>query len=174
MNRKQAVLERTQQTDFTFEKPSVDDGAKMWQLVVDSGVLDENSPYSYLMMCKFYQDTCIVAKKDDEIAGFVTAFKPPEKDDAVFVWQIGVSQKFRGNGLGTKILKALLNSEACKDVSYLEATVSPSNIPSESLFRGMADKFETDCEVTGCFKEDDFPGDEHESERLFRIGPIKK
>lgn len=173
MTRNEAVLERTQ-TEFTFEKPDVDDGAKMWQLVVDSGVLDENSPYSYLMMCKFYRDTCVVVKKDGELAGFVTAFIPPEKTNTVFVWQIGVSKKFRGHGLATKILKELLSRDVCQDVKFLEATVSPSNIPSESLFRGMADKFETDCSVTGCFAEDDFPTQEHECERLFSIGPLKK
>lgn len=165
----------TKVEEYTFVEPNVDDGAAMWELVKDSGVLDLNSSYSYLMMCEFFSKTCVAAKnRNNELVGFVTAFHPPKKKDVVFVWQIGVAKSERGKGLGSKILKALLNLPANKEVRYLEATVSPSNIASQSLFRGIARKKDTNCVVLECFPEELFPvGGDHEPEMTYRIGPLK-
>jgi L-2,4-diaminobutyric acid acetyltransferase len=170
-NNRVATLDRPVTPELVFEKPNEQDGGEMWNLVKESGVLDENSSYSYLMMCKFYKDTCAVAKCEGELAGFVTAFRPPEKPDTIFVWQIGVAKNHRGKGIATKILKELLERE--DDVKYLEATVTPSNRPSESLFRGMAKKFDTKCKVTECFSAEHFPEEGHEPEMTFRVGPIR-
>ncbi|SET19451.1 L-2,4-diaminobutyric acid acetyltransferase [Salinibacillus kushneri] len=167
------VLTPSKQSDsITFEKPDVTDGSAMWELVNHSS-LDQNSPYKYIMMCEYFADTCVVAKENGKLAGFVTAFIPPEKPDVVFVWQIGVDSSQRGKGIASRILSALLNREACKDVRYLEATVTPSNKASQSLFRGIACKHDTECKVLECFTEDLFPTDDHEEELCFRIGPLK-
>lgn len=161
---------RKQISKLILEKPTSKDGASMWELVCETGVLDVNSSYSYLMMCKFFSETCLVAKNNGDLAGFVTAFRPPEKPDTIFIWQIGVSSKYRGNGIGTKLLDKLL--EDCENVNYLEATVTPSNQPSESLFRGIAKKNGANCEVFECFSEDHFPESGHEPELTYRIGPL--
>nr|WP_255679594.1 diaminobutyrate acetyltransferase [Brevibacillus humidisoli] len=156
-----------------MRKPSEEDGAAMWKLVRDSGVLDQNSAYAYLMYCKFFADTCVIAEWEDEVVGFVTAFCPPTAPDTVFVWQIGVNKQQRGMGVGSKMLRELLQRESCKQVRYLEATVSPSNLPSASLFRKAARELGAPCEVTECFPADLFPGETHETELTFRIGPFK-
>ncbi|WP_078551877.1 diaminobutyrate acetyltransferase [Bacillus alkalicellulosilyticus] len=158
---------------LTLEKPTVEDGAAMWELVNNS-TLDLNSSYKYIMMCEFFAETCVVAKENDKVVGFVTAFIPPERQDVVFVWQIGVDASQRGKGVASKILNELLSREACKDVRYVEATVTPSNNASKSLFRRLAKDYKTDCEILECFSEDLFPGDDHEAELTFRVGPIKK
>ncbi|MGO4887983.1 diaminobutyrate acetyltransferase [Anaerobacillus sp. MEB173] len=167
--------EATEVKEYTFVEPDVDDGAAMWELVKDSGVLDLNSSYSYLMMCEFFSKTCLAVKNSkNELVGFVTAFHPPKKKDVIFVWQIGVAKSERGKGLGSKILNALLNLPTCKDVKYLEATISPSNIASQSLFRGIARKKNTNCVVLECFPEEVFPTEgNHEPEMTYRIGPLK-
>lgn len=158
--------------DLVFVNPNTEDGSEMWKLVKQSGVLDLNSPYSYLMMTKFFNKTCLIAKQRDRIAGFVTAFILPEKQDTVFVWQIGVAKDFRGQGIGTKILKNLLTCEGCKKVSYLEATISPSNQASQSLFTGLARKLNTKYTISECFPENWFPVQDHEKEQIYRIGPF--
>ncbi|PSL43639.1 diaminobutyrate acetyltransferase [Salsuginibacillus halophilus] len=173
MNANTATLTPEQVKTLTFEKPAVEDGRKMWKLVNDCG-LDLNSSYKYIMMCEFFAETCVVAKEDDNVVGFVTAFIPPEKQDTVFVWQIGVDESQKGRGLASKILFELLDREACADVRYLEATVTPSNTASQNLFKGMAKKLGTKCKISECFAEELFPGEGHEEELTFRIGPIKK
>ncbi|WP_343838831.1 diaminobutyrate acetyltransferase [Salinibacillus aidingensis] len=166
------VLTPSKQSDsITFEKPDVTDGSAMWELVNDSS-LDQNSPYKYIMMCEYFADTCVVAKENDKLAGFVTAFIPPEKPDVVFVWQIGVDSSQQGKGIASRLLNELIQREACEDVRYVEATVTPSNRASQSLFRGLARKHNTDCKVSECFTEDLFPTDDHEEELAFRIGPL--
>jgi L-2,4-diaminobutyric acid acetyltransferase len=155
-----------------LRQPQVADGISIWRLVRDTGVLDVNSPYSYLMLCKFFSDTCVVAEQDGQIVGFVSAFRPPADQQTLFVWQVAVAESQRGNGLGKALLKALIRREACKNVCYLEATVTPSNLSSQALFRGFARDFSIDCEVSECFPAHLFPGGTHESEMTFRIGPF--
>ncbi|GEN44607.1 diaminobutyrate acetyltransferase [Alkalibacillus haloalkaliphilus] len=157
----------------TFEKPTVEDGSEMWELVNNSS-LDQNSAYKYIMMCEHFAETCVVAKEDNKVVGFVTAFIPPERQDVVFVWQIGVDASQRGKGLASRILNELIQRESCRDVRFLQATVTPSNKASQSLFKGFARNLGTKCEVSECFPEELFPSDEHEEELSFLIGPIEK
>ncbi|GGA37728.1 L-2,4-diaminobutyric acid acetyltransferase [Kroppenstedtia guangzhouensis] len=154
-----------------FRKPKVEDGAEVWKLIKEAGVLDLNSPYSYLMLCKFFPETCVIAESQGKIVGFVSAFLPQTGKDTVFVWQVAVDPSQRGKGLGKALLKELLSRNACSDVRYLEATVSPSNLPSQSLFKGLAKELETDCKIFECFSEHLFPNPGHESEWTYRIGP---
>lgn len=158
---------------FIFSNTKAEDGSEMWNLVRESKVLDLNSPYSYLMMSKFFSNTSLVARSNEKLAGFVTAFHLPQKQDTLFVWQIGVEKSFQGKGLGTQLLRQLLHQNISQDICYLEATISPSNLASQALFRGIAKQLKTTCEVAECFGEELFPGDSHEKELLFRIGPIK-
>ncbi|MCP8616120.1 diaminobutyrate acetyltransferase [Salirhabdus salicampi] len=156
----------------TFEKPTVEDGAAMWELV-NNTTLDTNSPYKYIMMCEFFAETCVVAKENNKLVGFVTAFIPPERPDVVFVWQVGVDASQRGKGLASQLLLHILNRDVCSNVKFLEATVTPSNKASQTLFRRLAQKLSTECEVSECFAENLFPGNDHEKELTFRVGPIQ-
>ncbi|WP_258000474.1 diaminobutyrate acetyltransferase [Bacillus sp. Marseille-P3661] len=167
-----SVLVQEKEITIDFVNPNAKDGSSMWKLVKESGALDLNSPYSYLMMSKYFENTCIVAKHEEQLAGFVTAFIMPNQPDTVFVWQIGVSQQYQGQGIATKILQALLDCESCEDVKFLEATISPSNIASQSLFTGLAKKKNTDVKIFDCFPEEWFPEGNHESELTYRIGPF--
>ncbi|TFB14663.1 diaminobutyrate acetyltransferase [Filobacillus milosensis] len=145
----------------------------MWELVNNS-TLDQNSVYKYIMMCEYFSETCVVAKEEGKVVGFITGFIPPEKQDVVFVWQVGVDSSQRGKGVASQLLKELFNRDACKDVRFLEATVTPSNEASKKLFKGFARKNNTKCDITELFTKDLFPSDEHEEEHRFRIGPIDK
>lgn len=70
------------------------------------------------------------------------------------------------------MLHHILKRTICEDIHYLEATVSPSNIGSQRLFKGLAEIQGTKWEVRNCFTADDFPGEGHEDEELYRIGPL--
>src|SRR5690625_3800310 len=91
-------------TDFAFERPTVDDGADMWRLAKATGVLDLNSSYAYLMWCRDFADTSIVARRDGELAGFVTGFIRPSAPAALMVWQVATAAKFRGQGIAATML----------------------------------------------------------------------
>jgi diaminobutyrate acetyltransferase len=160
--------------DYAFRAPDKSDGAAIWALVKKSGVLDLNSAYNYLLLGEYFSDTCRVAYNGGRLAGFVSGFVPPRQPDTLFVWQIGVDPAEQGRGLGKRLLCDILATPACGHLRYLEATVTPSNTASERLFRAIADEFDVPCRVSPIFAEDDFPGEAHEPERRFRIGPIPK
>lgn len=165
-------IERQEQ-DFEIRPATEADGAAMWELVRDSGKLDLNSSYAYLLLCDRFADTCVVAEGDDGLAGFVAGFIPPKSPDVVFVWQIGVAEEARGHGLGKKLLSHLVEQPACADVTHLETTITPSNRASDGLFRSFARAADAEVEVSpqAGFPTDLFP-DDKESELLYRIGPL--
>lgn len=154
----------------TFEKAKKEDSKAMWELV-NNTTLDQNSPYKYMMMADFFTETCVVAKQDEKLVGFVTAFIQPERPDTLFVWQVGVDSSQRGKGLASKMIKELAQWNA-NQVHFIEATVTPSNEASRALFHKLGREFNTNCEVSDHFSASLFPDNSHEKEQLFRIGPF--
>ena len=159
-------------TPICFREPSKEDGTRVWELIKNTRTLDLNSAYSYLMLCEFFSDTCVIAEENDQIIGFVSAFRPPPSRDTIFVWQVAVHGSQRGKGIGKKLLKELLNRKSCEEIHYLEATVTPSNLASHALFKGLAKDYDCPCEVSACFNAELFPETGHEAEETYRIGPF--
>lgn len=156
----------------TFKMPIVEQGQDIWQLIKNTKNLDLNSAYSYLMLCKYFADTCVVAQSEEKVVGFISAFHPPNQPDVLFVWQVAVDSSFRRYGLGLNMLKHLLTRTSCLKVRYLEMTVNPSNKAAYSLYYKLADELNTSCEETICFPSWLFPGAQHEDEVMLRIGPL--
>lgn len=155
-----------------LRNPTVADAAKLWRLVRESGVLDENSCYAYLLLCEHFADTCVVALRDENVVGFVTAYRLPNRPEAVFVWQVGVDASARRQGLAQALLDHLLDLPACRGVRFLEATVTPSNRASRRLFESVARKRGVGCVWGRGFVAADFGGPSHEDEELVRLGPF--
>jgi L-2,4-diaminobutyric acid acetyltransferase len=161
-----------QHEEISYRKPTIEDGASIWQLVRDSGTLDRNSTFCYLLLCKHFPETCAVAVAKGEIVGFVTAYFPPNCADTIFVWQIGITQSMRGQGLATRLLQDLLQRDVCRGVELLEATVGPTNYASRALFTALAQWLNTELNEEPCFNATLFPEENHEVENLLRIGPF--
>lgn len=163
----------SERQDITLRTATADDGAGIWTLVKEAGTLDLNSSYAYLLMADRFGDTCIVAERDGKVVGFVVAFIPPRQPEVVFVWQIGVHPSARGQGLGRRILQALVDAPACEKVRYMETTVTRSNEASEAMFRSFARHSHSAVELVDdrSYRTEQFP-DGKETERLFRIGPF--
>lgn len=158
--------------EIVFRTPNEDDGSEMFRIVKESKALDVNSSYSYLMWSKYFNKTSIIAECDDKVIGFVSGFLQPESPNTLFVWQVAVDKELRGKGLATKLIVQLLNKLDEEKVRFLEATVTPSNIASSKLFKGLATRYETGCTIFECFSEDQFPEPSHEAELTYRIGPL--
>ena len=147
----------------------------MLRLVEESGVLDPNSAYCYLLLATRFRDTCVVAADEGgELLGFVTGFVPPARPDTLFVWQIGVAAGARGRGLGRRMIEEVLARDPCRGVRFVEATVTPSNTASQRLFEGLARRAGSVCRVERGFEPAEFPDPGHEPEQLFRIGPLAR
>lgn len=174
-------------SEFVLRPPRVGDASRICQLVHDSGVLDANSCYLYLLLCRDFADTCVVAVREERIVGFVTAYRPPARSDVLFVWQVAVAAVARRRQLGLRMLTHVVGSEACRDVRFVEATVAPSNVPSRRLFDSLARRLNCPLQESEGFLPADFVDDQsstqqsptslqqveqHEAEPLIRIGPL--
>ncbi|MCB9665746.1 MAG: diaminobutyrate acetyltransferase [Alphaproteobacteria bacterium] len=153
--------------------PQVEDAEHVWALVRDTGVLDLNSSYLYLLLCAHHASTCAVALEGDALVGFVSGYRLPDHPDTWFLWQVGVAEAARGRGLATRLVHEVLDRPAHADVRWLHTTVAPSNTASRALFDGVARALETDLRVEDGFGPHLFP-DAHEAEELLVLGPFDR
>lgn len=153
---------------------SIDDGAELWRIARGSGELDLNSPYSYLLWCRDFADTTAVARDTSgRPVGFVTGYLRPDAPETLFVWQVAVEGSHRGSGVAGTLLDALTARVAAEHgVSRVEATVTPGNLASDRLFRSYARRHGADLTQEVLFPSAAFPAAGHESEVLYRIGPL--
>ncbi|MFD3948201.1 diaminobutyrate acetyltransferase [Streptomyces sp. NPDC058579] len=163
------------QAAMTLESPRVEDGAAIWRIARDSQVLDLNSSYSYLLWCRDFAATSLVARAaDGEPVAFVTGYLRPDRPGTLVVWQIAVDETHRGRGLAGVLLDALT---ARVSPEAVETTVTPDNTPSDRLFTAYAARHGLGLEREVLFDGRLFPAPvdddagTHQPEVLYRIGP---
>ncbi|MDT9685054.1 diaminobutyrate acetyltransferase [Streptomyces sp. TRM76323] len=167
-------LAHTHAAQCRIDSPTVADGPHLWRIARDSDVLDLNSPYSYLLWCRDFADTSVVARDPEgRPVAFVTGYLRPEEPGTLFVWQVAVDAAHRGLGLAAALLDTLSARVAeASRLDRVETTITPGNTPSEHLFRSYAARHgaAVACEVL--FAPTDFPPPGHQTEVLYRIGPM--
>ncbi|MGH3910248.1 MAG: diaminobutyrate acetyltransferase [Pseudonocardiaceae bacterium] len=169
------VDHRVDAAGVTIAEPESTDGPHLWRLARDSGVLDMNSSYAYLLWCRDFAGTSAVARVDGTAVGFVTGFVRPAAPDTVMVWQVAVDVGQRGRNLAGRMLHAIVDRLSPQGVRWLHTTVSPSNEASIRLFTALARDRGTEIERRELFAPEDFPTEElggHEAEDLYVIGPF--
>lgn len=158
-----------------IEKPTVADGLECWRLADESNVLDVNSKYAYLLWCRDFAATSVVARRSDNggdgeaVVGFVTGFRRPESPNVLLVWQVAVDSSARGQGLAVRMLDTLFHQVA--GVDRMETTITPDNKASIALFTAFAERNGAPIERSELFGPD-LLGADHQPEHLYRIGPI--
>jgi L-2,4-diaminobutyric acid acetyltransferase len=155
---------------LTIGHPEISDGVACWRLAEATGVLDVNSRYAYLLWCRDFAATSVVARRDEEVVGFVTGFRRPEEPSTLVVWQVGVDAAVRGRGVAAAMLDALF--DRVPGVDHLEATVTPDNTASVALFSRFAQRRGAPVRHRELFGAE-LLGDDHAPEILFRIGPVR-
>ncbi|NLJ72782.1 MAG: diaminobutyrate acetyltransferase [Syntrophomonadaceae bacterium] len=159
--------------NINYTMPAVEDGSKVWELINNTKGLDLNSAYSYLILCKYFSNTCVIAKVAEKIVGFVSAFHLPDNEEVLFIWQVAVATDYRRHNIGLNMLKYLIARPSCAKIRFLEITVNPSNKAAYSLYVKLADQLLTSYEESICFPARLFPEAQHEDEIMLRIGPLK-
>lgn len=149
--------------------PRMADGADLWRLTRDTGVLDLNSSYQYLLWCRDFAETSVVGVSEDgRLMGFITGFLRPDEPTTLMVWQVAVDSAARGQGLASRMLDYLVETTG---VEHLETTVTDDNAASKAMFASLAQRHEANHDVTPLFTPEMYP-DGHDTEYLHRIGPL--
>ncbi|MFD9562947.1 diaminobutyrate acetyltransferase [Streptomyces sp. NPDC059994] len=159
------------QTVVHIDTPRVEDGAAIWRIARDSQVLDLNSSYSYLLWCRDFAATSVVARDaTGEPIAFVTGYVRPARPETLVVWQVAVDREHRGRGLAGTLLEALTGKVAdSHGVSCVETTVTPDNTASDRLFTAFAERRGTAPHREVLFDSGLFPDEGHQAEVLYRI-----
>ncbi|MEZ0366744.1 diaminobutyrate acetyltransferase [Mycobacterium sp. pUA109] len=159
-------------TDIDFRIPTVADGPALWQLAKDSATLDVNSPYAYLIWCRDFAASSVIAEVDGRPAGYITGYRRPEQTATLLVWQVAVDDTHRGVGLASRMLDQLFTRALPEGVTHLETSITPDNEASQRLFLAFARRWDAAVERSELFHAALFP-DAHLAEELFRIGPLR-
>ncbi|MFD9815804.1 diaminobutyrate acetyltransferase [Streptomyces sp. NPDC059080] len=159
---------------FKLDTPRVEDGAAIWRIARDSRTLDLNSSYSYLLWCRDFAATSVVARDDEGApAAFVTGYIRPDRPDTLLVWQVAVDDAHRGRGLAAALLDGLTTRIAREHgVSRLETTITADNAASNRLFSSFAERHGAPHRREVLFDAALFPEQGHEPEVLHLIGPF--
>ncbi|ADD45441.1 diaminobutyrate acetyltransferase [Stackebrandtia nassauensis] len=165
------VLRRNGGSAVGFEPPTIRDGERLWQLALDSRTLDVNSRYSYLLWCRDFAETSVVARHDGEAVGFITGYRRPGSPGTLFIWQVAVADSHRRQGLARRMLDNLAARLIPQGITALEATVTPDNLPSTRLFTSFAEARGAELTRDELFSGQ-LLGEGHLAEILFRIAPL--
>jgi L-2,4-diaminobutyric acid acetyltransferase len=161
-----------QNDDITIRMPSEEDGSKVWQLVKAADTLDENSMYCNLLQCSHFASTCALAERNGKIIGWVSGYIPPDHPERLFVWQVCVREDARGNGLGKRLIRDILERDTCRDISHINTTITDDNDASWSLFHKIAQSLDAGLARSAHFEEETHFDGHHQTEHLVTIGPF--
>ena len=156
--------------DLQITAPTSSHGAGMWRVASESGTLDRNSSYAYLMFSRDFSATSRVALLDGEVVGFVMGYRRPDAPDRYFVWQIAVDEGLRGRNIAGRMLDDVTG--ALPGVRACESTITPDNHASRRLFESFAKRHGATFSSSLLFDAGDFP-DDHEPEWLCLIDGIR-
>ncbi|MFF3562883.1 diaminobutyrate acetyltransferase [Streptomyces sp. NPDC002574] len=165
----------TAASELLLDTPVIEDGTALWRIARDSRTLDLNSPYSYLLWCRDFARTSVVARsaRGDRgtAVGFVTGYVRPDSPRTLVVWQVAVDSAHRGRGLAGAMLDELARRAAAEGIREVETTITPDNDASHRLFTSFGARHGARTEREVLFDGGLFP-DGHQPEVLYRIGPV--
>lgn len=157
---------------WIFREPVVSDGDDIYGLIADCPPLDMNSSYCNFLQSSHFSKTCVLVEHKGEIAGFISGYQKPDELNVLFIWQVAVAPRFRGNGLAFKMLKNILDREGLEYVNAIETTITKANDASWALFKKLDAQNGNGGEVTTFLDEDKHFKGKHDTEYLYRI-PLK-
>jgi L-2,4-diaminobutyric acid acetyltransferase len=157
-------------SEICLRSPLEVDGAAVHALVARCPPLDTNSLYCNLLQCSMFSSTCVLAERNNQPVGFVSAFLLPAASNSLFVWQVAVAPEARGVGLAHGMLLELLSQSACQQVSELRTTITQGNTASWALFGSLARTLGAHVRSEVYFDRHQHFNNQHDSEMLVTIG----
>ena len=158
--------------DIDLHQPLPEEGSSAFKLIAKCAPLDTNSLYCNLLQCSHFSGTSVAATYQDELVGFISAYLIPERPNTLFIWQVAVDKKVRGQGLATRMLQNILARDQCTKVNAIETTITESNLASWALFNGLSSKLNAPLHSSVMFDREQHLDNSHATEMLVKIGPL--
>lgn len=172
------MTQGTHDPAILLRAPVAEDGAHLHRLVAECPPLDPNSLYCNLLHCTHFSGTSVAAVRQDSqgqerLVGFISAYIPPSQPDTLFVWQVAVAEEARGQRLAARMLDDILERPQCRNVCYLDTTITPGNDASWGLFESWARRHNAPTRTHVLFERERHFQGRHDDEHLMRIGPFE-
>jgi L-2,4-diaminobutyric acid acetyltransferase len=164
---------KPEKASITLREPTAEDGASVFDLISACPPLDTNSMYCNLLQSSHFSQTSVAAEMDGNLVGFISGYVLPKQPDTLFIWQVAVGEKARGQGLASRMLRHILERDICKPVKYIETTITPDNRASWALFESLANKLNTQLNRSVMFDRQQHFAGQHETEMLVKVGPFE-
>lgn len=124
------------------------------ELIKDcSPFLGCNGTYTYWMLADIYKGYSYIAEDEGILCGFITALPVPDQD-AVFIWQLGVSPSRRKQGIAYQLVERAFEKAREKGYGGIITGIDARNIGSLSTFGKLAGKYGLKSEKIGKFTAD--------------------
>ena len=149
--------------------PRAEDGPRVTALIASSPPLDANSAYCNLLQCTDFSETCVLAERDGEVMGWISAYRPPAHAERLFVWQGAVDPRARGEGLALRMLDELIARPAAASAQVLATTITEDNDASWALFRAFARRSDANLTKSPRFEREAHFAGAHDTEWEVRI-----
>lgn len=164
---------KTANLPIELMQPTAEVGAAVHKLISECPPLDANSMYCNLLQSSHFAETAVAAYLENELVGFISGYRIPQRPETLFVWQVAVGEQARGQGLAGRMLKAILSREKNRDIKRIETTITPGNKASWALFESLARKLDTEISSSVMFDRQQHFADQHDTEMLVKVGPFK-
>jgi L-2,4-diaminobutyric acid acetyltransferase len=150
-----------------------DDARTIWEKVTGCAELDGNSYYCYFLLCSRFNQTTYVATIDGELVGFSTGFLTPNSPSTLFIWQMFVDPKWRGEQVAANLIRHTVTNQEITP-RYIEATIDPANEASRRTFASVASTYNCRWDERPYLQAADFASlsEIHPPENLIRVGPL--
>ncbi|MBA5684410.1 diaminobutyrate acetyltransferase [Photobacterium damselae subsp. damselae] len=167
-----AIIGNRYSQKWIFREPQITDGDNIYNLIKNCPPLDLNSSYCNFLQSTHFSKTCVIAENNDDVSGFISAYIKPDQPNILFIWQIAVAPRYRGNGLAIKMIEHLLNRKELFDIDMIETTITKENQASWSLFKKLDVSKKNEGKVSTFIDGIKHFKGKHETEYLYQI-PIK-
>ncbi|MHC5557734.1 diaminobutyrate acetyltransferase [Kocuria sp. U4B] len=151
--------------------PTVADAGHLWRIAKECHSVDLSVSYAYLLWCRGFARTSLVAEEDGAVVGFVLGHRRPDAPGVLLVWQVAVAARARGRGIAAGLVDGLIDAvELCTAV---ETSIRDDDQAMQRLFRSVAGARGAQLVLSPAPGTAALP-DGHDAERLHRITRLRR
>jgi phosphoribosylamine--glycine ligase len=122
---------------IAVRSPNETEFMRIHRFVKSCDRMEKYPEHLYRIVLRYHGDVCFVAESKGRIVGFVMGMRSEREPEKIFIWEIGVNRKMRGQGVATRLLNAMESKALDMGCRRMEATIDPANRASYSLFEKL-------------------------------------
>lgn len=142
---------------------------KIRQFVYLCKPLTLHTPYTYWVLSTYFSDSCFILEHKGKIIGYVSSVKSTAIADTLFLWQIGIEERFREKTYSQQLIGKVVETARKQNCKFLQFTIELDNKVSLQTFISFAAKHDLKMEKIGKAKYYDTLSENHEEETVYQF-----